>query len=91
VLSKQIASEPTSSPEASSDSPPPRAQQSSGSQPEHDFGWPTGVIFMDTRDYTRAFATSALTALGVDPGPARTSIRRKRQSNVSSEKTAGSK
>jgi putative ABC transport system permease protein len=33
------------------------------------FGWPTGVIFMDTRDYTRAFATSALTALGVDLRP----------------------
>ena len=33
------------------------------------FGWPTGVIFMDTRDYTRAFATSALTALGVDLEP----------------------
>ncbi len=39
------------------------------------FGWPTGVIFMNTRDYTRAFATSALTALGValEPG---TSIAR---------------
>jgi putative ABC transport system permease protein len=34
------------------------------------FGWPTGVIFMDTRDYARAFATSALTALGVDLEPA---------------------
>lgn len=33
------------------------------------FGWPTGVIFMDTRDYTRAFATSALTALGLDLRP----------------------
>jgi putative ABC transport system permease protein len=33
------------------------------------FGWPTGVIFMDTRDYTRAFATSALTALGVSLEP----------------------
>jgi putative ABC transport system permease protein len=33
------------------------------------FGWPTGVIFMDTRDYTRAFASSALTALGVDLRP----------------------
>jgi putative ABC transport system permease protein len=33
------------------------------------FGWPTGVIFMDTPDYTRAFATSALTALGVDLEP----------------------
>jgi putative ABC transport system permease protein len=33
------------------------------------FGWPTGVIFMDTRDYTRAFATSALTALGVELEP----------------------
>jgi putative ABC transport system permease protein len=33
------------------------------------FGWPTGVIFMDTRDYTRAFATAALTALGVDLRP----------------------
>jgi putative ABC transport system permease protein len=33
------------------------------------FGWPTGVIFMDTRDYTRAFATSALTAVGVDLEP----------------------
>jgi putative ABC transport system permease protein len=33
------------------------------------FGWPTGVIFMGTRDYTRAFATSALTALGVDLRP----------------------
>lgn len=34
------------------------------------FGWPTGVIFMSTGDYTRAFATSALTALGVklEPG-----------------------
>jgi len=30
------------------------------------FGWPTGVIFMSTRDYARAFATSALTALGVE-------------------------
>jgi putative ABC transport system permease protein len=33
------------------------------------FGWPTGVIFMNTRDYTRAFETSALTALGVDLKP----------------------
>jgi putative ABC transport system permease protein len=33
------------------------------------FGWPTGVIFIDTRDYTRAFATRALTALGVDLRP----------------------
>jgi putative ABC transport system permease protein len=33
------------------------------------FGWPTGVIFMDTRDYTRAFATSALTSLGVGVKP----------------------
>jgi putative ABC transport system permease protein len=29
------------------------------------FGWPTGVIIMNTSDYKRAFATSALTALGV--------------------------
>jgi putative ABC transport system permease protein len=33
------------------------------------FGWPTGVIFMSATDYTRAFATSALTALGVDLKP----------------------
>ena len=33
------------------------------------FGWPTGVVFMSTSDYTRAFATSALTALGVDLKP----------------------
>lgn len=33
------------------------------------FGWPTGVIFMDRSDYTRAFATPALTALGVDLRP----------------------
>jgi putative ABC transport system permease protein len=33
------------------------------------FGWPTGVIFMNTRDYARAFATSTLTALGVDLEP----------------------
>jgi putative ABC transport system permease protein len=33
------------------------------------FGWPTGVIFMSTSDYTRAFATSALTALGVELRP----------------------
>jgi putative ABC transport system permease protein len=33
------------------------------------FGWPTGVIFMNTRDYSRAFATSALTALGVELVP----------------------
>jgi putative ABC transport system permease protein len=33
------------------------------------FGWPTGVIFMDTRDYTRAFATAALTAFGVGLKP----------------------
>jgi putative ABC transport system permease protein len=34
------------------------------------FGWPTGVIFMSTSDYTRTFATTALTALGValEPG-----------------------
>jgi putative ABC transport system permease protein len=30
------------------------------------FGWPTGVIFMSTTDYTRAFASTAITALGVD-------------------------
>jgi putative ABC transport system permease protein len=46
------------------------------------FGWPTGVIFMATRDYTRAFATSAVTALGVDlrPGsnvaPAKAAVER---------------
>jgi putative ABC transport system permease protein len=33
------------------------------------FGWPTGVIFMSPHDYSRAFATSALTALGVDLKP----------------------
>ncbi len=33
------------------------------------FGWPTGVIFISTNDYTRAFATSALTALGIDLAP----------------------
>jgi putative ABC transport system permease protein len=33
------------------------------------FGWPTGVIFMSTRDYARAFATSALTALGIELAP----------------------
>jgi len=33
------------------------------------FGWPTGVIFISTSDYTRAFATSALTALGIDLEP----------------------
>jgi putative ABC transport system permease protein len=33
------------------------------------FGWPTGVIFMSTRDYGRAFATSALTALGIELAP----------------------
>jgi putative ABC transport system permease protein len=33
------------------------------------FGWPTGVIFMNTRDYARDFATSTLTALGVDIEP----------------------
>ena len=33
------------------------------------FGWPTGAIFMSTNDYTRAFATSALTALGVELKP----------------------
>jgi len=33
------------------------------------FGWPTGVIFMSTSDYTRAFASSAPTALGVDLEP----------------------
>jgi len=30
------------------------------------FGWPTGVIFMSSADYRRAFDTSAPTALGVD-------------------------
>jgi putative ABC transport system permease protein len=43
------------------------------------FGWPTGVILMNTRDYTRAFATTALTALGVDLEPG---------SNVAQAKTA---
>ena len=33
------------------------------------FGWPTGVIFMNTTDYSRAFGTSAPTALGVDLAP----------------------
>jgi putative ABC transport system permease protein len=33
------------------------------------FGWPTGVIFISTRDYARVFATSALTALGVNLKP----------------------
>jgi putative ABC transport system permease protein len=33
------------------------------------FGWPTGVMFMSTSDYTRTFATTALTALGVDLRP----------------------
>ncbi len=33
------------------------------------FGWPTGVVFMSTSDYTRTFATSALTALGIDLKP----------------------
>ncbi|HEY4810369.1 MAG TPA: FtsX-like permease family protein [Solirubrobacteraceae bacterium] len=46
------------------------------------FGWPTGVIFMSTADYTRAFASSAITALGVDLrpgtsiGPAKAAIER---------------
>jgi putative ABC transport system permease protein len=33
------------------------------------FGWPTGVIFMSPRDYSRAFETTALTALGVSLKP----------------------
>ncbi|HXN38472.1 MAG TPA: FtsX-like permease family protein, partial [Solirubrobacteraceae bacterium] len=33
------------------------------------FGWPTGVIFMSTADYTRAFDTSSITALGVNLKP----------------------
>jgi putative ABC transport system permease protein len=33
------------------------------------FGWPTGVIFINTSDYARSFATSALTALGIDLEP----------------------
>jgi putative ABC transport system permease protein len=33
------------------------------------FGWPTGVVFISAADYTRVFATSALTALGVDLKP----------------------
>jgi putative ABC transport system permease protein len=33
------------------------------------FGWPTGVIFMGANDYAKAFATSALTALGVSLEP----------------------
>jgi putative ABC transport system permease protein len=46
------------------------------------FGWPTGVIFMSTADYTRAFASSAITALGVNLrpgtriGPAKAAIER---------------
>jgi putative ABC transport system permease protein len=33
------------------------------------FGWPTGVIFMNRADYTKAFATSTITTLGVDLKP----------------------
>ncbi len=33
------------------------------------FGWPTGVIFISTGDYARAFASTAITALGVDLKP----------------------
>lgn len=42
------------------------------------FGWPTGVILMNTRDYARAFATSALTALGVDLEPGTSVAKAKR-------------
>jgi hypothetical protein len=47
------------------------------------FGWPTGVIFMSATDYTRAYATSALTALGIeltpgaDVGQAKAAIERR--------------
>jgi putative ABC transport system permease protein len=34
-----------------------------------DFGWPTGVIFMSTADYTNLWGTAAPTALGVDLTP----------------------
>jgi putative ABC transport system permease protein len=41
------------------------------------FGWPTGVIFMNTSDFRRLWASRAPTALGVDlrPGADRASAR----------------
>ena len=36
------------------------------------FGWSPGAILMSTRDYTQAWATTAPSALGVDPKPGTT-------------------
>ncbi|HLM86859.1 MAG TPA: FtsX-like permease family protein [Solirubrobacteraceae bacterium] len=70
VLSKQIASEHHLRVGAVVRLPTPTGiTQLRLAATSTNFGWPTGVIFMDTRDYTRAFATSALTALGVDLEP----------------------
>ena len=70
VLSKQIASEHHLEPGGIVRLPTPTGTTELRlAATSTNFGWPTGVIFMDTRDYTRAFATSALTALGVDLRP----------------------
>jgi putative ABC transport system permease protein len=70
VLSKQIASEHHLKLGAIVQLPTPTGMtQLRLAATSTNFGWPTGVIFMGTRDYTRAFATSALTALGVELRP----------------------
>ncbi len=76
VLSKQIASEHHLKVGAVVRLPTPTGlAQFRLAATNTNFGWPTGVIFMSTTDYTRVFATSALTALGVDLAPG-TSIGR---------------
>jgi putative ABC transport system permease protein len=70
VLSKQIASEHHIAVDAIVRLPTPTGLVAFRlAAASTNFGWPTGMIFMSTSDYTKAFATSSLTALGVNLKP----------------------
>jgi putative ABC transport system permease protein len=43
------------------------------------FGWPTGVIFMSTRDYVRGFQTATITAFGIALRPGTDVAQAKRE------------
>jgi putative ABC transport system permease protein len=84
VLSKQIAGEHHLHVGGTVSLPTPTGQvEFRLAATNTNFGWPTGVIFMNTADYTRAFGSSALTALGValepgtDAGRAKAAIERR--------------
>lgn len=70
VVSQQIASEHHTGVGAAIELPTPTGQARFRiAATTTNLAWPPGVIFMSTRDFSRAWAEHTSTALGVTPGP----------------------